>query len=106
MVSGRVHHEARPSNRRHCFRLLEDLFGTKGACIFDQKLNVLGKVPLSELSTTIKSLSGGVYALVLDGVVDFDLVKTAERVGIKHIIGTSSKVKENPRINVLTDEQL
>ncbi len=85
---------------------LEDLFGTRGACIFDQKLNVLGKVPLSELSTTIKSLNGGVYALALDGAVDIDLVRLAEKLGISHVIGSASKVKEASRVNIVTDEQL
>ncbi|MBT5342204.1 DNA primase [Candidatus Woesearchaeota archaeon] len=85
---------------------LDDLFGTRGACIFDDKLNILGKVPLSELPSTVKSLNGGVYALVLDGAVDLDLVKTAEKFGITHLIGTSTKVKESQRVNILTDAKL
>lgn len=85
---------------------LEDLFGTRGACIFDQKLNVLGKVPLSELTSTIKSLNGGVYALALDGAIDIDLVRVAEKLGVTHLIGTSTRVKETPRVNILTDEEL
>jgi len=85
---------------------LEDLFGTRGACIFDEKLNILGKVPLSELITTVKSLNGGVYALVLDGTIDIDLVRTAEKFNIAHLVGTNSKVRETQRVNVLTDEML
>jgi DNA primase len=85
---------------------LEDLFGTRGACIFDQKLNILGKVPLSELSSTIKSLNGGVYALALDGSIDLDLLKTAERLGITHLVGTNSKVNGTPKINVVTEDKL
>jgi len=85
---------------------LEDLFGTRGACIFDSNLNILGKVPLSELETTIKSLNGGIHALVLDGTIDIDLVKLAERIGIVYLVGTNSKVKEANKINILTDEQL
>ncbi len=85
---------------------LENLFGTRGACIFDQKLNVLGKVPLSELATTIKSLNGGVYALALDGPVDIDLLKTAEKLGITYVVATSSRVKEPSKVQVLTEEKL
>ncbi len=85
---------------------LDGLFGTRGACIFDQKLNVLGKVPLSELPSTIKSLNGGVYALALDGAVDFELVRLAERLGITHIVGTASKVGQGQRVNILTEEKL
>ncbi|MBI2667021.1 DNA primase [Candidatus Woesearchaeota archaeon] len=85
---------------------LEDLFGTRGACIFDQNLNVLGKVPMSELVTTIKSLNGGVYALALDGSVDTDLVQTAENLGVTHVIATESKVKDTGKVRVSTDAQL
>ena len=85
---------------------MEDLFGTRGACIFDPKLKILGKVPLSELGTTLKSLSGGMYALALDGAVDSNLVSLAEKVGISHVVGTSSSVKESRQVNILTDDKL
>ena len=87
-------------------RTLEDLFGTRGACIFDDKLNVLGKVPLSELPSTIKSLQGGVHALVLDGTIDIDLVRAAEKLGIQHLVGASSKVKEASKVGIWTDDKL
>ena len=95
-----------PNEKKVLKQTMEDLFGTRGACIFDAKLNILGKVPLSELESTVKSLNGGIYALALDGTVDFDLVKTAEKVGIQHVVATGSKVKEAQRINVMTDDQL
>lgn len=85
---------------------LENLFGTKGACIFDQKLNVLGKVPLSELSSTVKSLNGGIYAIALDGEVDTELVHLAERYGITHIVGTASKATETQKVSVLVEAEL
>ena len=85
---------------------LENLFGTKGACIFDQKLNILGKVPLSELSSTIKSLNGGIYAVALDGEVDIELVQLAERYGISHLVGTVSKVTGSPKVNVVVEGEL
>ena len=95
-----------PGEKKVLKETLDDLFGTRGACIFDQSLNVLGKVPLSELASTIKSLNGGIYALALDGAVDLELVRLAEKLGITHVVGTSSKVKEAQRINVLTEDKL
>ncbi len=95
-----------PEEKKILKKTMEDLFGTRGACIFDEKLNVLGKVPLSELSTTVKSLNGGIYALALDGTVDIDLVRVAERMGIRHLIGTSSKVRETQKVNILTEDKL
>lgn len=85
---------------------LEDLFGTRGACIFDQNLTVLGKVPLTELSSTIKSLNGGIYALALDGSVDIDLLRLCEKLGVTYLVATSSKVKEASKVTIVTDEQL
>ena len=85
---------------------MEDLFGTRGACVFDQKMSILGKVPLSELTSTVKSLSGGIYALALDGPVEDELFQLAEKAGVKHIVGTSSKIKETRQVNIVTDDKL
>lgn len=95
-----------PAEKKIFKETLEALFGTKGACIFDQKLNVLGKVPLSELSSTVKSLNGGIYAIALDGEVDSELVRLAERYGISHIVGTASKAAETQRVSVLVEAEL
>jgi len=83
--------------------MLEGLIGTRGAFILDDKLNVLGKVPFTELNGTLKSLNTGVYAVVFDGVVDQSLIEVAERSNIKHIVAMDSKV--NPaacRLNIVT----
>ncbi|MEK6809386.1 MAG: hypothetical protein AABY40_01810, partial [Nanoarchaeota archaeon] len=95
-----------PAEKKIFKETLEALFGTKGACIFDQKLNILGKVPLSELSSTVKSLNGGIYAIALDGEVDTELVNLAERYGINHIVGTTSKAAETQKVSVLVEAEL
>ncbi len=95
-----------PDEKRILKQTMEDLFGTRGACIFDQKLNVLGKVPLSELASTIKSLEGGVYALALDGIVDVELVRIAEKAGVSYLVASGSRMKEPTKVNVLTEDKL
>lgn len=95
-----------PEEKKIYKQTLDDLFGTRGACIFDDKLNVLGKVPLSELSSTIKSLNGGIHAIVLDGTIDIDLVKIAEKLNVQHIVATGTKVKEAGKVNLLMDDKL
>lgn len=83
--------------------ILESLIGTRGAQVLDNKLNVLGKIPISELQTTINSLDNTAYAIVFDGIVDRDLVKTAERGNVKCLVGMDSKIRSNEtRVNVLT----
>ncbi|MFH1642657.1 MAG: DNA primase DnaG [Nanoarchaeota archaeon] len=87
--------------------ILERLVGTRGAHVLDNKLNILGKVPISELQTTIKSLSSGIYAIVFDGVIEKELVKRAEASNVKYLVAMDSKVKPNEtRVGIVTVNNL
>ncbi|HHI04142.1 MAG TPA: DNA primase [Candidatus Woesearchaeota archaeon] len=87
--------------------MLEDLIGTRGAYVLDAKLNILGKVPITELQTTIKSLKSGVHAIVFDGTIDRDLVRAAERTNVNYIIAMDSKIKNSDtKITILTSNDL
>ena len=67
----------------------EELMGTRGACIFDDRLNILGKVPVAELYGTLKNINSGVDAIVLDGQIDKELVRLSENAHVKTLVGTS-----------------
>jgi DNA primase len=83
--------------------MVEGLIGTKGALILDNKLAVLGKVPVAELEPTIKSLAtGSVYAVIFDGAIAKELAYVAEKVGIKHVVGMSMKGRVDARVNLMT----
>jgi len=86
--------------------MLEDLVGTRGAYILDEDSNVLGKVPTSELATTIRSLKSGIHTVVFDGTIDIDLIKISERIGIKNLIAMGSKVSSSHKINIMTKDDL
>ena len=87
--------------------ILEDLIGTRGAYLLDDKLNILGKVPLSELATTIKSINSGVYAVIFDGATDREIVAVAERAGVKHIVAMDNKIPAaDARLNIVTNDEL
>ncbi len=87
--------------------MLDDLIGTRGAYILDDKLNILGKVPTTELQITIKSLKSGVHAIILDGLVEKGLVKTAEDVKVKYLVAMDSKVSPgSTSVDILTSENL
>ena len=95
-----------PENKKKFKEMLENLIGTRGAQVLDQKLNTLGKVPISELATTLKSLNNA-YAVIFDGIVDRDLAKAAESVNVKYLVGMDSKIKSNEsRCSVLTVGEL
>ena len=101
-----VKNEGPSANEKSKFKeVADDLVGTRGACIFDGKLNILGKVPMTELATTIKSLGGGIHAIVLDGEVSEDLSKVAEGLKVEYLVGTKSSVKSS-KIKILTEKEL
>ncbi|NOZ81116.1 MAG: DNA primase [DPANN group archaeon] len=95
------------SEKKKFKEMLEDLIGTRGAYILDDKLTILGKVPFAELNSTISSLSSGVYAVLFDGELDKALVTTAEKVRIRYCVAMDSKVKQTEtKIRILTANDL
>lgn len=88
-------------------KMLEDLIGTRGAYILDNKLSILGKVPISELASTVKSLHTQIHAIVLDGVVDKTLVQGIEKSSINFIVAMDSKLRgPETRAKILTANDL
>jgi DNA primase len=86
--------------------MLEDLIGTRGAEILDNKLAVLGKVPISEIHTALKSISNA-HAVVFDGSIEREIVKAAEESNVKFLVGMDSKVRQNEtRVNLLTVNEI
>ncbi|MBN1792482.1 DNA primase [Candidatus Woesearchaeota archaeon] len=98
--------DATPQELESFSEMLEDLIGTRGAYILDEKLNILGKVPFSELQGTLKSMKSGIYAVVFDGIVDKDLFSTAERANVSFLVAMDAKAKSAGRVTVLTSDDL
>lgn len=86
--------------------MLENLIGTRGALILDEKLSILGKVPVTELQSTIKSLASGIYAVVFDGSVEKDLAQVAERSNVSFLVAMDNKVGESTRVTIYTVNDL
>jgi DNA primase len=96
-----------PSELAKFKEMLENMIGTRGASLLDNKMNLLGKVPLSELATTVKSLGTGVYAIVFDGTIDSAITQMAEKSKVKHLIAMNSKVKlHETRVNIITSNKV
>jgi len=86
--------------------MLEDLIGTRGAEILDNRLSILGKVPISEIQSALKTITNA-HAVVFDGSIEREIVKAAEDCNVKFLIGMDSKVRQNEtRINLLTANEL
>lgn len=98
--------EVTPKEKEAFGAMLEDLIGTRGAYILDEKLNILGKVPFSEVQGTIKSLRSGIYAVVFDGIIDKDILMTAERAYVSFLVAMDTKLKSTGRVAILTSDDL
>lgn len=79
---------------------IQELLGTKGASLLDSNANVLGKVPIKELSTTLKSLKGSVYAITLDGSIDDDLASICDDAKVRFAIGMNVSSSGNYRVSL------
>ena len=85
---------------------LDDLVGTHGAYILDEAKNILGKVPTSELGSTIGSLKGGVHAVILDGKADQELIEVADLADVKYIVCAEVDEHRPGRVKVVTTKDL
>ena len=85
---------------------LDDLMGTRGAYILNQNLEILGKVPVFELTTTLKGLTSG-YAVVFDGTITPEIANAAETAGVKFLVAMDSKIQPTEtNVNVLTNSTM
>lgn len=76
----------KPEERDIFKKTLDELVGTRAACIFNDNCDMLGKVPVSELESTLKTIDKP-YAVVFDGKVDSKLGDVAKFRGVRFLIG-------------------
>jgi DNA primase len=96
--------DLKPEQKELFTKTIEELVGTRAACIFDSENNVLGKVPVSELMETLRTVDNP-HAIVFDGRVDFKLNSMARRKGVKVLIGMDKDRLVSP-ITILSRKDL
>ncbi len=65
-------------------RMQEEIIGSRGAYLLDSSLEILGKVPLSELPTALTGIKA--YAIIADGVITSQTARAAELSGVEIIL--------------------
>jgi len=83
----------------------DELMGTRGAFLLDGSLNVLGKVPIKELESTLKNMSEKVFAVVMDGALDQDLGKLLGYKRIRIVVAKSSSLTRS-RMTIIESKSL
>lgn len=85
---------------------LSELVGTRAAAIFDKDNNFVGRVPVKEITTSLKQIESP-SAVILDGYIDKFLVKAAEDAGVHFLIGTSLKDKPfSNKVSIISENEL
>ncbi|MGC8533532.1 MAG: DNA primase DnaG [Candidatus Parvarchaeum sp.] len=77
--------------------LVNDIIGTRGAFLVNNKFEILGRIPYKGVEDAILNLEN-IYMLVLDGLVTDEIARAAEESEITYVIGSrvlasSSSVK-------------
>lgn len=79
---------------------------TLEAMILDNSMQVLLKIPVSEIIKRLDSLEGARF-LVLDGIITQRLIDAAYRAGIEFVVGhRMAELKKSPEITVRTFDQI
>ncbi len=82
--------------------ILNDLTGTRAACFLDEEMNILGKVPVKEMFTTMREIKSA-NTIVFDGDIDQKLVNQCSMNNIKYVVGMkSSRISIPEGVVVLT----
>jgi len=102
-----VHRRARvEGDKLEAFKtVLDDLIGTRAACFLDINQEILGRVPVKEMFSTMRGLNAN--ALIFDGDVDQKLINHCLHNGIKYIVGMKvGRIRTPEGISVLTIHDL
>jgi DNA primase len=82
--------------------LLDDLIGTRAAYLVDKNMQILSKIPVTEISNMINDFSE-VYAIVFDGKINQAIVDLAQQRGIEYLVAMGFKERiSSGKIKILT----
>jgi len=95
----------RPEQRDFFINALEDLVGTRAACIFDENGDLLGKVPTKELENTLKTIENP-HTIIFDGKIDRKLAMLAKQKGVKFLVGMEKDKAYFPPLKTISKGDL
>ncbi|MBS7648381.1 MAG: DNA primase DnaG [Candidatus Bathyarchaeia archaeon] len=92
---------------REIVEAAENLKGTLEAVLFNERMERIGKLPVSELADKLKEFEG-VNTVVFDGIITQRLVDIASEKNIKYLIAArvSEVVKQPLSVNLLTFDDI
>ncbi len=85
----------KPKMKELFVKTLDELVGTRAAYIFDKDMNLLGKVPVSELANSLDHMEN-TNIVVFDGKVDMRLNMAAKKNGVEYLVGMDKESFSSP----------
>lgn len=84
---------------------LQDVLGTHAACIFNENMEILGRVPSSELENALRSVRN-IHAIVIDDAVNNAMIQKVQRYGVKVVVATSVEGMIRSEVTVMSQKDL
>ncbi len=79
--------EVPPELKEKAPGLINEIIGTRGAFLVNEKFEIMGKIPYKEVEAAILNIEN-VFMLVLDGSITEEIAKSSEQSEVKYVIGS------------------
>lgn len=66
---------------------VNEIVGTRGAFLVNEKFEIIGKIPYKEVEGSILNIEN-IYLIVLDGAITDEIAKSADESEVKYVIGS------------------
>ena len=66
---------------------VNEIVGTRGAFLVNDKFEIIGKIPYKEVEGSIPNIEN-IYLIVLDGAITDEIAKSADESDVKYIVGS------------------
>jgi DNA primase len=66
--------------------LINEIIGTRGAFLVNDKFEIMGKIPYKEVEAAILNIEN-IFMLVLDGAITDEIAKSAEQSELQYVVG-------------------
>ncbi len=106
-LTGRKRRRKRVLVSKKIVEAAEGLKGTLEAILFDEKMEEMERLPVSELADRLKEVKG-VNTVIFDGIITQRMVDIASEKGIKYLVGArvSEIVKQPLNVKLLTFDDI
>jgi DNA primase len=96
----------KPQIKQKMLDILDKMVGTRAAYVFNEKMRMIEKLPLTQFTEDNKALKGTKIVLI-DGSITKEIAEAADKAGVEYLVASSAEKKfTTERTKILTSEDL